>query len=322
MDRVEIVETKNRSTIQIIAAYLKLKLRMTGKEIKKNRVSYMFVAPFFILFTIFYLVPVVISVYLSFTRYNVLEPPEFIAWQNYINLFFADEVFLTAVKNTFLFAVITGPIGYFMALFIAWMINDLKPKVRAVMTLIFYAPTISGQAFIIWKFIFSSDVYGFVNGWLMKLGITYDEILWFEDAKYIMPILIIVILWMSMGTGFLAFIAGLQNVDKSLYEAGYVDGISNRFQELWYITLPAMKSQLMFGAVMTITSSFAIHDQIAALAGFPSVNYAAHTVVSHLIDYGTIRFEMGYASAIATILFVVMILCNKLIQKLIRKVGK
>ena len=193
---------------------------------------------------------------------------------------------------------------------------------RAFLTLIFYAPTISGQAYVVWKYIFSSDVYGLANGWLMKLGITFGAKLWFEDATYIMPILIVVILWMSMGTGFLSFSAGLQNVDRSLYEAGYMDGIKNRFQELWYITLPAMKEQLMFGAVMTITSSFAIHDQLAALAGFPSVNYAAHTVVSHLVDYGTIRFEMGYASAIATLLFMVMILCNKLVQSFLRRVGR
>lgn len=296
-------------------------MRSTWEQMKRHKVSYAFVAPYLILFTVFYLVPVVMSIGLSFTYFNVLEKPRFIGWQNYINLFFADEVFLTAVKNTFVFAVITGPIGYFLALFIAWMINDLKPRARAIMTLIFYAPTISGQAYVIWKYIFSSDSYGLVNAWLMKLGITYSPILWFEDSKYIRPILIIVVLWMSMGAGFLSFIAGLQNVDRTLYEAGYVDGVKNRFQELWYITLPSMKPQLMFGAVMTITSSFAIHGQLAALAGFPSVDYAAHTVVSHLIDYGTIRFEMGYASAIATILFTVMILCNKLVQKLLRKVG-
>lgn len=311
----------NASTIKMISEYLKFRLKQTGKEMVRRRVSYLFIAPFCILFLVFYLIPVIASMVLSFTYFNVLESPDFIGWQNYVNLFFADEVFLTSIKNTFLFAVITGPIGYFMALLIAWMINDLKPKTRAIMTLIFYAPTISGQAFVIWKYIFSSDVYGYANAWLLKLGVIYDEILWFEDEGYIKPILIIVVLWMSMGTGFLSFIAGLQNVDKTMYEAGYVDGISNRFQELWYITLPSMKPQLMFGAVMTITSSFAIHDQLAALAGFPSVNYAAHTVVSHLIDYGTVRFEMGYASAIATLLFIVMVLCNKLIQKLLRKVG-
>lgn len=313
--------TKELTIYSILWKDCKRRINNTFKEMSKNKISYLFIAPFCVLFILFYLIPVITSIGLSFTYFNVLEEPKFIGWQNYINLFFADDVFLIAVKNTFLFAVITGPVGYFAALIIAWMINDLKPKVRAVMTLVFYAPAISGQAYFIWKFIFSSDLYGFVNGWLMKLGLTYDEILFFEDETFIKPILIIVVLWMSMGTGFLSFIAGLQNVDKSLYEAGYMDGVKNRFQELWYITLPSMKPQLMFGAVMTITASFAIHDQLAALAGFPSVNYAAHTVVSHLIDYGSIRFEMGYASAIATLLFLVMILCNKGVQFLLRKVG-
>lgn len=312
-----------RKTIPMLRDYSKIKAKLLWKSMKKSKTSYLFIAPFCLLFLLFYLVPVVTSIGLSFTYFNVLETPRFVGWKNYIDLFFADEVFLTAVKNTFLFAVITGPIGYFMALFIAWMINEIKnSKIRAFMTLVFYAPTISGQAYVVWKYIFSSDTYGLANGWLMKLGVTFSPILWFEDETYIMPILIVVVLWMSMGTGFLSFIAGLQNVDRSLYEAGYMDGVKNRFQELWYITLPSMKEQLMFGAVMTITSSFAIHDQLAALAGFPSVNYAAHTAVSHLIDYGSIRFEMGYASAIATLLFMVMILCNKLVQLVLRRIGK
>ena len=314
---------KGKLTASMYLSYIRKKAKLLWKDMRRHKVSYLFILPYCLLFTVFILAPVIVSITLSFTYFNVLETPRFVGWQNYVDLFFADEVFLTAVKNTFLFAVITGPIGYFMALFIAWMINDIRnKKIRAFMTLLFYAPTISGQAYVVWKYIFSSDTYGFANAWLMKLGITYQPCLWFEDQKFIVPILIIVVLWMSMGTGFLSFIAGLQNVDQTLYEAGYMDGIKNRFQELWYITLPSMKPQLMFGAVMTITSSFAIHDQLAALAGFPSVNYAAHTVVSHLVDYGSIRFEMGYASAIATLLFIVMILSNKAIQALLRKVGQ
>ena len=313
---------EKKPLLPLLLAYGKIKRRELFRAVRRNRTPYLLMAPYCLLFILFYLLPVCISIGLGFTYFNVLEPPKFVGLQNYIDLFFADDILLTAVKNTFVFAIITGPVGYFLALFIAWMINDIKnSKLRAFMTLLFYAPTISGQAYIIWKFIFSSDIYGIANGGLMKLGLTSQAILWFENDKYCMIICIVVVLWMSMGTGFLSFIAGLQNVDKSLYEAGYMDGVKNRFQELWYITLPAMKEQLMFGAVMTVTASFAIHDQIAALAGFPSVKYAVHTVVSHLVDYGSVRFEMGYASAIATLLFVVMIACNKLIQKFLGKVG-
>jgi multiple sugar transport system permease protein len=169
---------------------------------------------------------------------------------------------------------------------------------------------------------FTGDSYGIVNGFLMKYGFINEPVLWLQNPKYTLTIIIVVQLWLSLGTSFLAFIAGLQTVDKTLYEAGAMDGIRNRWQELWYITLPSMRPQLMFGAVIQITASLAVADTAIALAGFPSVQYSAHTVVTHLIDYGTYRFEMGYASAIATVLFLIMLGTNLIIQKLLMKVGE
>jgi multiple sugar transport system permease protein len=218
-------------------------------------------------------------------------------------------------------AAVTGPIGYIAAFLFAWFINELPRYIRAFVTLIFYAPSIAGSAYMIWALIFSGDAYGYINGLLMSLGILDQPVLWLTDPKFMMPVMLIVIMWMSLGAGFLAFIAGLSTVDPTLYEAGVVDGISNRWQELWYITLPNMKGMLMFGAVMAITQSFGVADVTMVLCGFPSTDYAVHTVVNHLIDYGSIRFEMGYASAIATILFFMMILCNYLIQKMLKRVG-
>lgn len=302
-------------------AKLKEKIQILGREIKRNKTSYYFIAPFAIIFLTFYVLPVLISVGLSFTYYNILEVPKFIGWQNYLNLFVADELFLKSIKITFIFALITGPIGYLASFLFAWFINELPRRVRAILVVIFYAPSLSGQVFVIWGIIFSGDQYGYINGFLMELGIITEPYQWLTNPKYMMAVLIIVILWTSIGAGFLAFIAGFQTLDKNLFEAGYVEGISNRWQELWFITLPQMKPQLMFGAIMTITASFAIHDVIVPLAGFPSTDYAAHTVVSHLVDYGTIRFEMGYASAIATMLFLVMVGANIFIQKILRKVG-
>ena len=288
---------------------------------KQHRDKYLLIAPFSIIFICFTVVPIIISIILSFTSFNMLEMPVFVGWSNYINLLVNDSIFLIAIKNTLLFALITGPISYLMCFGFAWLINELPPKIRAVMTLVFYAPSISGNAYLIWKLLFSSDMYGYINAWLMRLGITSEPILWFETKEYVMPILIIVQLWLSLGVGFLAFIAGFQTIDKSLYEVGTIDGIKNRWQELWYIVLPSMRPQLLFGAVMQITNSLAVADISVALAGFPSVNYAGHTVVTHLMDYGTIRFEMGYASAIATVLFAIMLGTNLITQKLLRKIG-
>lgn len=291
------------------------------KEMKRNWVAYLMIAPYCIIFTLFTIVPVVLSAVISFTNFNMLQWPDFVGIDNYINLFFADDIFLIACKNTFIFAVIVGPVSYLMSFLIAWFINELSPKIRAVVTLIFYAPSISGQVYLIWGTLFSSDSYGWVNATLMELGFITEPVAWFKDADYVMPLCIIVALWTSLGTAFLSFIAGLQGVDHSLYEAGAVDGVRNRWQELWYITLPTMKPQLMFGAIMAITSAFGFGSVVTALCGFPSVDYAAHTIMHHLDDYGGSRYEIGYSSAIAVVLFVVMIAANMIVKKAISKVG-
>jgi putative ABC-type sugar transport system, permease component len=299
----------------------KFNFQVNLKKARKSKMCYAFLAPYAILFFMFNILPVLASIFFSFTYYNVLESPKFIGLDNYINLILEDDVFLTGVKNTFLIAVITGPVGYLMSFFFAWLINELPRWIRTIAVIVFYAPSIAGNIFVIFSVFFRGDAYGYVNGFLMKVGIIDEPILWLVNPTYMLPICMVVILWMSLGTGFLSFVAGLQGVDRSQFEAGYVDGIRNRWQELWYITLPNMKPMLMFGAVMAITQSFGVADVTMTLCGFPSTDYAARTVVTHLIDYGSTRYDMGYASAIATLLFIVMILCNKVIQKFLNRVG-
>lgn len=314
--------SQNTATKKPVARKDMTKAQWTWKEMKRNKAAYLMVAPFMILFFIFTVTPVVLSMLLSFTSFNLLEFPDFIFMDNYIRLFLDDDVFIIACKNTFIFAAVVGPVSYLMSFLIAWFINELPPKIRAVVTLIFYAPSISGQVYLIWKTLFSSDSYGWVNGTLLNLGYITDPILWFEDEKYVMALCIVVALWTSLGTAFLSFIAGLQQIDRSLFEAGAVDGVKNRWQELWYITLPSMKPQLMFGAVMAITNSFGFGAVVTDLCGFPSVEYAAHTIMHCLDDYGGQRFEVGYSSAIAVVLFAVMVGANALVRKLLSKVGQ
>ena len=294
----------------------------TWKEMKRNKVAYIMCAPFFLLFFVFTVLPVALSIFFSFTEFNMLEPPKWVGFDNYIHLFLEDDIFVIACKNTLIFAAITGPVSYLMSFLVAWFINELSPKIRAVVTLIFYAPSISGSVYMVWTILFSSDSYGYVNGTLLELNIIDSPIMFFQNANYVMPLCIVVALWTSLGTAFLSFIAGLQTVDRSQYEAGAVDGIKNRWQELWYITLPTMRPQLMFGAVLAITGAFGFGAVVTALCGMPSVDYAAHTIMHHLDDYGGIRFEVGYASAIAVFLFLIMLGCNLVIKKLLSKVGQ
>ncbi|MCR4875601.1 MAG: sugar ABC transporter permease [Clostridiales bacterium] len=291
------------------------------QQAKRNKTCYLFLAPYAILFFTFFILPICTSIFYSFTYYNILEPPRFVGLQNYINLILQDEVFLTAIKNTFVIAVITGPVGYILSFLFAWFINELPKWLRAIAVVVFYAPSIAGSAFTVFSILFRGDAYGWFNSILLQFGFIDAPRLWLTDPNYMMSILIIVILWMSMGTGFLSFVAGFQGIDRSMYEAGYVDGVRNRWQELYHITLPSMKPMLLFGAVMSITSAFNVSDVPRLLCGYPSTDYAARTVVTHLFDYGFSRFEMGYASAIATLLFLVMILCKKAISSLLGRVG-
>ena len=313
--------SQKTATKKAVARKDMTKAQWTWKEIKRNKVAYFMVAPYMLIFCCFTVLPVLLSIVISFTDFNLLQMPNIVWVDNYIRLFLDDDIFMTACQNTLIFAAIVGPVSYLMSLLIAWFINELSPKIRAVVTLIFYAPSISGQVYLVWATLFSSDSYGWANAWLLELGIISKEIAFFEDADYVMPLCIVVALWTSLGTAFLSFIAGLQGVDKSQFEAGAVDGIRNRWQELWYITLPNIAPQMMFGAVMSITQSFGFGGVVTELCGFPSVDYAAHTIVHHLDDYGGQRFELGYSSAIAVVLFVVMIGSNMLVKKLISKVG-
>jgi len=291
-------------------------------KVWKYRISYMFLLPFASVFLLFTVAPVIISMFYSFTYNNLLEPARFIGFANYVKLVTNDDVFIIALKNTLVFAVITGPVGYVLSFMTAWFINELPNKLRAVFVLIFYSPSIAGSIYIIFGILFSGDFYGYINATLMNLGFIDQPIEWLADPRYMSFVIIVCVLWTSMGAGFLSFVAGMKSMDKQYFEAGAIDGVRNRWQELWFITLPLMKPQLMFGAILSITGAFSIHEVTVALMGFPSTEYAAHTVVNHLWDYGYLRFDMGYASSIATILFLVMIGFNKAINFLLRKVGK
>lgn len=292
-----------------------------GWVIKHHWDDYLFSAPYVILFIIFTVVPVLMAMFLSLTYFNALESPQWIGFTNFFQLLVEDDLFMVSLKNTLILSVITGPVGYLLSVALAWLVNEFGNRTRAVLTLLFYAPVLSGGAYSIWAIIYSGDQYGLLNSILLEAGIVYTPIQWLTDSTYMMPAAIIVILWMSFGTGFLSLIAGFKNVDVSMYEAAAVDGIKNRYQELWYITLPSMKETLCFSAVMSITGAFGTGGIITALFGFPSTNYALHTLVHHMEDYGNIRMEMGYACAIAVVLFLIQVLCNSVIQRILRKVG-
>ena len=280
------------------------------------------ILPFLVLFFTFTILPIISSVVLSFFSYDMVSMPKFSGLDNYMQMFLGDSVFPIAVKNTLLFAVVTGPISFFLAFFLAWMINELNPFARSLMSFLFYCPALMGNVYFIWQVLFSGDSYGYINSLLLSVSLITEPVQWLKDERFALIIVMIVQLWLSMGVSFLANISGLQNVRDDLYEAGAIDGIRNRWQEVWYITLPSMKNILLFGCVMQIQATFSVSHVAMALTGFPSVNYITETIVTHLMDVGTIRYEMGYASAISVFLFGLMAVSRILIGKLINMTGK
>ena len=289
-------------------------------EMKKNWAAYLLLAPFMILFFVFTIMPVFVTLGISFTTYNILESPVFVGLDNYKRLFLNDDIFAIAIKNTLIFALFTRPLGYVLSFLASWAINETSKRLRGLLTFVFYIPSISGTIYTIWTIIFSGDMYGYANSFLMRMGFIVEPIQWFTTEQYILPLIIVVQLWMSLGTGFLAMRAGLSSIDTQYYEAGAIDGVKNRFQELFYITLPMMAPHLMTAAVLQITAMFSNATVAQNLAGFPSTNYAGHLVMTHLMDYSTFRVERGYASAIAVLLFLIMIILNQIILRVMRKV--
>ncbi len=292
----------------------------TWMFMKDKKVCYVMVLPFMLCFFLFTVLPVLVSLFFGFTDFDLIRTPNFVGFDNYIRMFLDDDIFMIAVQNTLMFAVITGPLSYILCYLFAWFINDLPPKARAFFTVVFYAPNLA-SVYWIWTYIFSNDSYGLLNSFLMRLGFISEPILWLSEAKYQLTVVIIVQLWMSLGTAFITFIAGFQNLDQELAEAGAIDGVTNRFQELVYIILPQMVPQLLFGAVMQIATSFSVSGQSSALVGFPSTDYAAHTIVLHIQDYGSTRFELGYACAMTFVLFLVMLFTKWLITKALNKIS-
>ena len=297
------------------------KIESKQMSFRESMPYYVLIAPFLLMFILFTVLPILASLVLSFFNFDMIKTLQFNGLDNYVRLLINDEIFMTTVKNTLVFAVVTGPLGFLLSFVLAWFINEFSPFIRTLLSFMFYCPSLVGNAYFIWQVAFSSDSYGYINSALLSMGFIQEPIYWLSNEQYLMPIIIIVQLWQSMGVSFLSNISGLQNVNGELYEAGAIDGIRNRWQELWYITLPAMQHMLLFSAVMQIASAFSVSAIAVQMAGYPSVNYCVDTIVSYLADVGGTRYEMGYASAMSVILFVMMALSRSLIKKAINSLG-
>lgn len=284
--------------------------KLTVTEFTQKHSVLILMAPFVILFTLFIIIPIAVAILLSFTQFNTIEFPKFIGLDNYVNLFTRDDVFMQYVlPNTILFSVVVGAGGYILSFFMAWSLAQIPKRPRTVLAIILYSPSMTSGIMMsaIWSVLFSADKSGYLNYILLELGIIELPVNWLSSQQYLMPAMIIVSLWSSMGVGFLAMLGGVLNVNRELYEAAHIDGVENRFQEILYVTVPSCRPQMLFGAVMAIVGTFQNGAIGVQLSGSnPTPNYAGQLMVTHIEDYGFIRYEMGYAAAVSVVLLILI----------------
>ena len=290
---------------------------------KGNRTTILFLTPYVLLFSVFIVLPIIIAICLSFTYYNGISKANFVGFDNYIYIFTQDSVFMKKIlPNTLIFAIIVGPGGYLLSFVLAWILAQVPKKLRTILALIIYSPSMtSGIAMaVLWKTIFSGDEQGYLNSLLLRMNMITEPIQWLQSPEYLMPIMIIVTLWSSMGIGFLAMLSGMLGVNKELYEAGYIDGIKNRYQEVVHITIPSMKNQMLFGAVMSIVGAFSAGSIGVQLSGAnPTPQNAGQLLVNHIEDYGVLRKEIGMSAAYSVILLIIVYVFSKLFTRLFRE---
>lgn len=294
--------------------------KKTSKVREKHPIAYLFVLPYLLMFMIFIVIPVFAAIFLSFTYFDTVRSPSFIGFANYINVLTNDDVFMQyVIPNTLKYAIIVGPGGYILSFLLAWMLAQLPSKLRTVLALIIYSPSMTAGITmgVLWKVIFAGDNSGYLNSVLLNLGLIVEPIIWLQSKEFLLVIMIVVTLWSSMGVGFLAMLAGILNVNQDLYEAGYIDGIKNKFQEMIYITIPSIKPQMLFGAVMAIVGTFAASGIGVTLSGSnPTPQYAGQLIVNHIEYYGFNKYEMGYAAALSVILLLFVYLLSRFAFKL------
>ena len=278
------------------------------------------VAPFLIVFLSFIILPIIIAVFLSFTNFNSVEFPQFVGLGNYIRIFTSDLVFSKNIlPNTILYAAIVGPGGYILSFIMAWLLSQLTKLPRTVMAILLYSPSMTAGVTVttVWRALFSGDSAGYLNYILLQFGIIQEPVTWLQSETFLLPIMIVVALWSSMGIGFLSMLSGISNVNQELYEAAYLDGVHNRFQEVIYLTIPSIRPQMLFGAVMAIVQTFNSTGLGVQLSGSnPTPGYAGSLVVNHIDDYGFIRYEMGYAAALSVVLLIIIGLISSVAYKL------
>jgi multiple sugar transport system permease protein len=268
---------------------------------QESLAGYLFILPSFIGFVVFLVIPILTSLGLSLFDWDLLLAPRFVGLQNYASLV-QDQIFRAVLFNTVYYAFGLVPLNIVLSLALAVWLNT-RLKGVTLFRLAFFLPvvTVTVAVALVWKWMYQPQV-GLINVVLGWLHVAAPN--WLGDTHWAMPALILMSLWKGFGYNMVLFLAGLQGIPPTIYEAALIDG-AGAWQRFWRITLPLLSPTMFFAVVMTVISSFQVFDQAYVMTGGGPAN-ATNTIVLYVFQNGFQFFRMGYASAIAWVLFAVI----------------
>jgi multiple sugar transport system permease protein len=284
------------------------------RRLHENLIGYLFFSPWLLGLLLFNVIPIILAVYYSFTAYTVLQPPQWIGLGNYEEMFMVDELFWKALYNTTYYAVFSVPISLFFAIFLAVLLNFKVPG-QSFFRATFFLPSIvpAVAASVVWAWMLHPE-YGLINDLLGRLGLPGPP--WLTSEVWSKPAFILMSLW-GIGPTTIIFLAGLQDIPQHLYEAAEIDG-ANSWQRLWNVTLPLLTPTIFFNLVIGLIGAFQVFTQAFIIsAGGPL--WSTLFYVLYLYNQGFEYFNMGYASAMAIVLFVIILILTAIVQLTSRK---
>jgi multiple sugar transport system permease protein len=275
---------------------------------------YLFVAPFFLGFLAFQLLPIAFSIYLSLAQWSGLSQIQFVGMENFATVF-QDAKFWNAFKVTFIITVVCTLLGTAGSLALAVLLERVKDWLSSLLRVIFFLPSVTSVVVItyIWKQLYSTD-YGYINTLLLGLGFPLQE--WLTNPKLALPALIVMLIWAGLGWDALIITAGLRSIPEELYDAAKVDG-ANEWTEFQAITLPLLRPTLTFVMVTSVIYLWGLFAQPQLLTGGGPLR-GTQTIALYLYDVGFRYHKFGYASAIAMVLSLIMFVSSYLNFRLIR----
>jgi len=311
MEKIENPRNKNAKSFD-----KKQRSRLVFEEIRKNSAAYYMLLPFFLLFFVFTVLPIAAALPFAFTDFKLPGAPSFAGIENFRDLFSENDLFMSSLKNTLLSLLITGLGGFVLNIFAAWLISPLRGRLKTMFIVIFCLPSFLYGAFAVWGMALGDGMNSPLNSVLMSLGMIKSPVDWLDSSPASILLMQLVRLWGTFGIGFLVTLTGFDeaNENRELYDAARIDGLSNRFWHLVFVTVPAAAPRLALMAALQIAAAFSVGSVFTTTP-------ANMTLTDYMLTLGAYKLDIGMASAVGVLITAAASLIYFIVRKLLRELN-